>query len=79
MERALFWAVVSLSGIGLATANPLALCRMTLIPAPAVGGSYAVLQPPADERKLVTQLKRQDERSCVSKAISKNSRSARTS
>ena len=34
---ALFWAVVSLSGIGLATANHLALCRMTLIPAPAVG------------------------------------------
>jgi len=34
---ALFWAVISLSGIGLATANHLALCRMTLIPAPAVG------------------------------------------
>jgi ACS family D-galactonate transporter-like MFS transporter len=37
VDVALFWAVVSLSGIGLATANHLALCRMTLIPAPAVG------------------------------------------
>lgn len=37
VQGALFWAVVSLSGIGLATANHLALCRMTLIPAPAVG------------------------------------------
>jgi len=37
VDGALFWAVVSLSGIGLATANHLALCRMTLIPAPAVG------------------------------------------
>jgi ACS family D-galactonate transporter-like MFS transporter len=37
VEGALFWAVVSLSGLGLATANHLALCRMTLIPAPAVG------------------------------------------
>jgi ACS family D-galactonate transporter-like MFS transporter len=37
VEAALFWAVVSLSGLGLATANHLALCRMTLIPAPAVG------------------------------------------
>lgn len=34
---ALFWAVVSLSGLGLATANHLALCRLTLIPARAVG------------------------------------------
>jgi MFS family permease len=34
---ALFWNVVSLSGLGLATANHLALCRLTLIPAPAVG------------------------------------------
>ena len=34
---ALFWAVVSLSGLGLATANHLALCRLTLIPAGAVG------------------------------------------
>jgi MFS family permease len=37
VNGALFWAVVSLSGIGLATANHLALCRMTLIPAAAVG------------------------------------------
>ncbi len=36
-QGALFWAVVSLSGLGLATANHLALCRLTLIPAPAVG------------------------------------------
>lgn len=34
---ALFWAVVSLSGLGLATANHLALCRLTLIPPGAVG------------------------------------------
>jgi hypothetical protein len=37
VQTALFWAVVSLSGLGLATANHLALCRLTLIPAPAVG------------------------------------------
>lgn len=37
VQAALFWAVVSLSGIGLATANHLALCRLTLIPAGAVG------------------------------------------
>jgi ACS family D-galactonate transporter-like MFS transporter len=37
VQGALFWAVISLSGIGLATANHLALCRMTLIPAAAVG------------------------------------------
>ncbi len=36
-QGALFWSVVSLSGLGLATANHLALCRLTLIPAPAVG------------------------------------------
>lgn len=34
---ALFWNVFSLSFVGLATANNLALCRVTLIPAPAVG------------------------------------------
>jgi MFS family permease len=34
---ALFWNVASLSFLGLATANNLALCRLTLIPAPAVG------------------------------------------
>jgi ACS family D-galactonate transporter-like MFS transporter len=37
LNVALFWAVVSLSGLGLATANHLALCRLTLIPAGAVG------------------------------------------
>ena len=37
VEGALFWAVVSLSGLGLTTANSLALCRMTLIPPQAVG------------------------------------------
>jgi MFS transporter, ACS family, D-galactonate transporter len=37
LNVALFWALVSLSGLGLATANHLALCRMTLIPAGAVG------------------------------------------
>jgi len=37
VEGALFWAVVSLSGLGLATANNLALCRMTLIPKQAAG------------------------------------------
>jgi MFS family permease len=36
-QAALAWAVVSLSGLGLATANHLALCRLTLIPAGAVG------------------------------------------
>lgn len=34
---ALFWAVISLSGLGLASANSLALTRGTLIPATAVG------------------------------------------
>jgi MFS transporter, ACS family, D-galactonate transporter len=34
---ALLWSIVSLSGLGLATANHLALCRLTLIPKPAVG------------------------------------------
>jgi MFS transporter, ACS family, D-galactonate transporter len=37
VQEALFWAVVSLSGLGLTTANNLALCRMTLIPPQAVG------------------------------------------
>jgi MFS transporter, ACS family, D-galactonate transporter len=37
VQGALFWTVASLSGLGLATANHLALCRLTLIPAPAVG------------------------------------------
>lgn len=34
---ALFWNVFSLSFLGLATANNLALCRLTLIPKPAIG------------------------------------------
>ena len=37
VHAALFWAIVSLSGLGLTTANSLALCRMTLIPKQAVG------------------------------------------
>jgi MFS transporter, ACS family, D-galactonate transporter len=37
VEGALFWAVVSLSGLGLTTANNIALCRMTLIPKQGVG------------------------------------------
>jgi MFS family permease len=37
LTMALFWNVFSLSFLGLATANNLALCRLTLIPAPAVG------------------------------------------
>ena len=37
LEMALFWNVFSLSFLGLATANNLALCRLTLIPAPAIG------------------------------------------
>src|SRR5580658_4143764 len=37
VQGALFWSIVSLSGLGLTTANSLALCRMTLIPRQAVG------------------------------------------
>lgn len=37
VNTALFWNVVSLSGLGLTTANNLALCSLTLIPAPIVG------------------------------------------
>ena len=37
VNAALFWAVISLSGLGLASANSLALTRGTLIPATAVG------------------------------------------
>ncbi len=37
VDVALFWNVVSLTCLGLATANNLALCRLTLIPKPAVG------------------------------------------
>ena len=41
-EGAAFWAVVSLSGLGMTTANNLALCRMTLIPPQAVGVATGV-------------------------------------
>ena len=37
LEAALFWNVASLSLLGLTTANNLTLCRLTLIPKPAVG------------------------------------------
>jgi len=37
LSVALFWNVFSLTSLGLATANNLALCRLTLIPKPAVG------------------------------------------
>ncbi|WP_198576224.1 MFS transporter [Caulobacter hibisci] len=37
VNTALFWNVASLSGLGLTTANNLALCSLTLIPAPIVG------------------------------------------
>jgi cyanate permease len=36
-QMALLWAVVSLSGLGLASANHLALCRISLVPAASVG------------------------------------------
>ncbi len=41
---ALFWNVFSLSCLGLATANNLALCKITLIPAPAIGLAVGVQQ-----------------------------------
>lgn len=44
LDMALFWNVASLSSLGLATANNLALCRLTLIPAPAVGTVTGVQQ-----------------------------------
>lgn len=37
VDTALFWNVASLSGLGLATANYNALCRLTLIPTSSVG------------------------------------------
>ncbi|MFC0406971.1 MFS transporter [Roseomonas elaeocarpi] len=37
VNEALFWNVASLSGLGLTTANHLALCRLTLIPKSIVG------------------------------------------
>jgi MFS transporter, ACS family, D-galactonate transporter len=44
LDMALFWNVASLSSLGLATANNLALCRLTLIPGPAVGTVTGVQQ-----------------------------------
>jgi H+/Cl- antiporter ClcA len=41
---ALFWNIFSLSIVGLATANNLALCRITLVPASAVGAVTGVQQ-----------------------------------
>ena len=37
LGMALFWNVLSLTLLGLVTANNLALCKLTLIPKPAVG------------------------------------------
>jgi MFS family permease len=37
LEMALFWNVASLTLLGLTTANNLTLCRLTLIPKPAIG------------------------------------------
>jgi MFS transporter, ACS family, D-galactonate transporter len=44
LESALFWNVVSLSLLGLTTANNLALCKLTLIPKPAIGLATGVQQ-----------------------------------
>ncbi|RYY26889.1 MAG: MFS transporter [Sphingomonadales bacterium] len=44
LEWALFWNVFSLSCLGLTTANNLALCKVTLIPPPAIGLSVGVQQ-----------------------------------
>ncbi|HSX57477.1 MAG TPA: MFS transporter [Sphingomonas sp.] len=44
LQWALFWNVFSLSALGLTTANNLALCKITLIPPPAVGLSVGVQQ-----------------------------------
>ena len=44
LPMALFWNVASLSALGLTSANNLALCRLTLIPAPAVGTVTGVQQ-----------------------------------
>jgi len=37
LDMALFWNVFSLASLGLASANSLALCKVTLIPKPAIG------------------------------------------
>lgn len=44
LETALFWNVLSLTLLGLATANNLALCKLTLIPKPAIGLATGVQQ-----------------------------------
>lgn len=44
LEAALFWNVLSLTLLGLATANNLALCKLTLIPKPAIGLATGVQQ-----------------------------------
>ncbi|MGC3964000.1 MAG: MFS transporter [Rhodocyclaceae bacterium] len=44
LEQALFWNVLSLALLGLATANNLALCKLTLIPKPAIGLATGVQQ-----------------------------------
>jgi len=44
LEGALFWNVTSLTLLGLATANNLALCKLTLIPKPAIGLATGVQQ-----------------------------------
>ena len=56
VHEALFWAVVSLSGLGLATANHLALCRLTLIPAAAVGRVTGVQNVATSLAGIVTPL-----------------------
>lgn len=44
LEAALFWNVLSLTLLGLATANNLALCKLTLIPKPVIGLAVGVQQ-----------------------------------
>lgn len=44
LQMALFWNVLSLTLLGLATANNLALCKLTLIPKPAIGLATGVQQ-----------------------------------
>jgi sugar phosphate permease len=44
LDGALFWNVLSLTLLGLATANNLALCKLTLIPKPAIGLATGIQQ-----------------------------------
>lgn len=44
LQGALFWNVLSLTLLGLATANNLALCKLTLIPKPVIGLATGVQQ-----------------------------------